>query len=192
AEKISDFKSPQGFFALCEKPKNFESIDKYEDTDIILNIKDKKQRIIALDNIQDPGNLGTIIRTALAFGFDCAFLSSNCVDLFSSKVIRATMGAFFGYNIICCENLTEDLNHLKNSGFTIYGTLLDNEAKNLKEIVFSKKSVIIIGNEGHGISENIKNICDEKIYIPMKPFKGQIQSLNAASAASVVMWEASK
>ncbi len=165
-KKISDMESISEYYAVCEKKS-----DNY-----IGN------RIIMLDGIQDPGNLGTIIRSAVAFNFDTVVLSKNTVDLYNPKVIRSTKGMLFNINIIQTD-LEEFINKL--DGYTIYGTDVVN-GNDIKDIDIPSKMVLVIGNEGRGISDNIKELCNKFIYINMN---NKCESLNASVAASILMYE---
>lgn len=140
--------------------------------------------ILILDCIQDPGNLGTIIRSAVAFSFDTILLSKDTVDLYNEKVIRSTEGMIFHQNIIR-RDIFEEIPKLKKLGYTIYGTNVVN-GKKLKNISFSQKKAIIIGNEGKGMNKNLQEFVNENIYIPMNK---QCESLNAAICASIIMYE---
>lgn len=171
AEYISDTKSPQGLFAVAEKRAE--------------GLAEDARRIVVLDGVQDPGNVGTVIRTAEAFGIDGAVLLSGCADVWSPKSLRASMGSAFRLPFINCA--AAELRGLLN-GFTVYGAMLDDTAKRLGEVKFPEKTAIVIGSEGGGISPDVVEICDEKIYIPIKG----AESLNAAVAASVLLWELSK
>ena len=148
----------------------------------ILEERSVKGNIIVLDNIQDPGNLGTIIRSAVAFNFDSLILSNNCVDLYNAKVIRASEGMLFHLNI----KRGDLINFLKNldKDYTVIGTDVNN-GENIKNISF-KKCAIVIGNEGNGLSEDVKKICDKLAYIKMNNF---CESLNAGVSASILMYE---
>lgn len=172
SEYISDTKSPQGLFMATET--------------FWVKMPENARRLIVLDNVQDPGNVGTIIRAAEAFGMDGIILFRNCADRFSPKTLRASMGSVFRMPI-CSVYYVEDLKkHLE--GFTVYGAMLDENARRLGEVTFPEKTAIVIGSEGRGISPENAEICDEKIYIPIKG----AESLNAAMAASVLLWELSK
>lgn len=141
--------------------------------------------VIILDNLQDPGNLGTIIRSSVAFNIDTIIISDTSVDLYNPKVVRATEGMIFNLNIIR-RNLEEIIPVLKNLGYKIVGTDV-NEGNDVRNI--SKENVaIIIGNEGSGMSENIKKLCDEFINIKINK---SCESLNAGVAASIIMYEVS-
>lgn len=149
-----------------------------------LEERDAIGNILVLDRLQDPGNLGTIIRSAVAFNFDSIILSNDSVDLYNPKVIRASEGMLFHINIIRTD-IKDFLNNLDN-GYTKITTDVNN-GKNIKEIKFNKCAVVI-GNEGNGVSEDIKNICDEKVYINMN---NNCESLNASVSASIIMYEVS-
>ena len=141
-------------------------------------------KILLLDRLQDPGNLGTIIRSAVAFNFDTIILSNDTVDLYNSKVLRSTQGMLFNINILR-QDLTDVINELKNNNYTIYGTKVDN-GYNVKEVNNTNKFALIIGNEGTGISDNILKQCDKYLYIKMN---NNCESLNAGVAASILMYE---
>ena len=141
--------------------------------------------VIILDNLQDPGNLGTIIRSSVAFNIDTIIISDTSVDLYNPKVVRATEGMIFNLNIIR-RNLEGIIPVLKNLGYKIVGTDV-NEGIDVRNI--SKENVaIIIGNEGNGMSENVKEMCDEFINIKINK---SCESLNAGVAASIIMYEVS-
>lgn len=141
--------------------------------------------VLILDNLQDPGNLGTIIRSAVAFGIDTIIIGDTCVDLYNPKVIRSTEGMIFNLNIIR-RNLKEIIPILKNLGYKIVGTDV-NKGKDIRKI--DKENIaVVIGNEGNGLSEDIKALCDEFIYIKMD---SKCESLNAGVAASIIMYEVS-
>lgn len=141
--------------------------------------------VIILDNLQDPGNLGTIIRSSVAFNIDTIIISDTSVDLYNPKVVRSTEGMIFNLNIIR-RNLEGIIPVLKNLGYKIVGTDV-NEGIDVRNI--SKENVaIIIGNEGNGMSENVKEMCDEFINIKINK---SCESLNAGVAASIIMYEVS-
>lgn len=145
----------------------------------------KGDRILVLDNIQDPGNLGTIIRSAVAFNVSTIILSEGSVDLYNSKVIRASQGMIFSSNIVI-GNLKNILNNL--SGYTIYGTKVDG-GEILKNINKDEKQIIIMGNEGNGVSEELLNMCEKYLYINMNK---NCESLNVAVATSIILYELDK
>ena len=141
-------------------------------------------RVLVLEDIQDPGNLGTIIRSSLAFGVDTLVLSPKTVDLYNPKVIRATKGMLFHLNIIVRE-IVPFISSLKKDNYKIYGTKVDGGI-NVKDIDIPCKYALVIGNEGNGMSVNISNLCDENLYIKMNT---EVESLNAAVATSILLYE---
>jgi len=141
-------------------------------------------RIIALDNLQDPGNVGAIIRSCDAFAVDALLLSENCADINSPKVIRSAMGSAFRLPV-CRGGLVESLRELKEKGFTVIGADLNDSAEKLGSFAFPEKCVVVIGGEGAGISAEVMNICDRQVYIPIK----NAESLNAAVAAGIIIYE---
>ena len=165
-KKISDMESISEYYAVCYKKK--ES-----------NIGN---RIMMLDGVQDPGNLGTIIRSAVAFNFDTVVLSRNTVDLYNPKVIRSTKGMLFNINIIV-RDLEEFIPTIDE--YTIYGTDVV-DGNNIRNEEIPSKVGIVIGNEGRGISDSVKKLCNKFIYIGMNQ---ECESLNASVAASILMYE---
>lgn len=141
--------------------------------------------ILALDAIQDPSNLGAILRSAEAFGVNTILLGEGCCDAFSPKTLRGAMGSVFRLNLITV-NLLNVLNKYKNSGYDVIGAGLDRNYKTVDKLSQSEKKLLIIGNEGNGISKPVMDLCDFGIFIPMS---GKNESLNAAVAASIIMWE---
>ena len=172
AQRLSDTKNPQGVFAVCKNLSREISLD-------------KSGKYIALDNLQDPGNLGTVIRTAEALGINGVIVGGGC-DIYNPKVLRASMGSVLRLGIIRCKDVEEKLSQLKASGFQIYATTPDSNAVPVTEIDFSKGGICVIGNEANGVSDSVISLAHRCITIPMK---GRAESLNASAAASVIMWE---
>lgn len=166
--KITSLDNPPSIIGVCRK----------------LEEKELGDKILVLDNIQDPGNLGTIIRSACAFNVDTIILGNNSVDLYNSKVIRATQGMIFNLNIIE-KDLSSFIPLLKAQEYKIYGTDV-NGGINVKSVKEYGKCCIIMGNEGNGISDYIKRLCDKFIYISMNE---KCESLNVGVAASIIMYE---
>ena len=166
----------------------FNKIKEVSTTNVIGVINKPKEGIlkgskyILLDGISDPGNLGTIIRSALAFNIDTLVLGDNTVDLYNDKVIRATEGAIFRLNIVKM-NLIECIEKLKEKNIKVYGTNVVNgtDIKNIKE----EKAAIIMGNEGNGLSKEIKDLNLDNIYIKTN----NVESLNVGVATSIIMYE---
>lgn len=145
----------------------------------------KGNKILVLDNVQDPGNLGTIIRSSVAFNVSTIILSEGCVDLYNSKVIRASQGMLFSSNIVIGD-IKELLDTLEN--YTIYGTKVDG-GEELRTINKDEKQVIIMGNEGNGVRKEILDMCDKYLYINMNK---NCESLNVAVATSIILYELDK
>ncbi len=146
--------------------------------------EDGIKNAVVLENVQDPGNVGTVVRTANAFGIDCVILSDACADLYNSKTVRATMGAIFRQRVIGVGS--DDLSaFLKERGLKLYGAALTDKAQDVRTVNL-KNAAIAIGSEGRGLSQKLLDICDGEIIIPMEE---NSESLNAAVAASVLMWE---
>lgn len=141
-------------------------------------------KILILDNVSDPGNLGTIIRTAVAFGVTSIVLSENSVNIYNDKVIRASQGMIFKINIFEKE-LIGFINKLKKDNIKIYGTDLKG-SKDLSDINISDYYALILGNEGAGVREEILGLCDEKILIEMDP---SCESLNVGVSAGIILYE---
>lgn len=169
---ISEVSTPQGILAIIEKNNQNTEIDYTQDI------------IVALDDIQDPGNLGTILRTVDSIGLTQILVSKGTADCYNPKVVRSTMGAIFRVRIIECEDLEKMLKEIKKHKFKIVTTSLQTQ-NSIYDIDYQKK-VIIIGNEANGVEKNIQNIADEKVKIPML---GKTESLNASVATGIVLYE---
>lgn len=168
---LSELETPSPMMAVCVKKESEEL----------------GNRILVLDDIQDPGNLGTIIRSAVAFHIDTIVLGLGCVDLYNSKTIRASQGMLFHINIIR-KDLQELISELKKQSYSIYGTKVTH-GKNVKDVAKTKKFVIIMGNEGSGVSEELLDLCDEYLYIPCNDV---CESLNVGVATSIILYELDK
>lgn len=144
--------------------------------------------VLALDHLADPANLGTILRSAEAFGTELVLLSDGSVDLYAPKVLRAAMGSVFRVPVRRGP-LAALLTEYKKAGFQILGAGLDRSFQHLPEVSFQEPTVVVIGNESNGITPEIAALCDSGVFIPML---GQNESLNAAAAASIILWEQSK
>lgn len=172
--KMADTAAPQGFLCI------FSALDKWQDTSTI----DKKGRYAALENIQDPSNLGTILRTAEALGTDGIILSSDCCDVYAPKVVRGSMGAVFRVPLMIVEDFTAVIRSLTDSGMMTYAST-PHEATSIKEIDFSDGGVMLIGNEGNGLKAETIAACRQSVRIDMK---GRAESLNAAAAAAILLY----
>jgi TrmH family RNA methyltransferase len=169
-EKIADAKTPQEILGIFQLP--------------IVSLPDfSKQKLIALlENISDPGNMGTILRNCDWFGIKSVFTSSGSADIYNPKVIRAAAGSIFHLNIFQNVNLTDQIKNLKKSGYTIL--CADLNGKNIYEFIVPLKSAVIFSSEAHGPSKEILSISDYTITIPRK---GKAESLNVASASAVLL-----
>ena len=145
------------------------------------------RHVIVLEGVQDPGNVGTVIRTANAFGVDAVILTGVCADLYNPKTVRATMGAIFRQRVLELP-LAELRAALDENGLPLYGAALSETARDFREIPLDKAAVAV-GSEGNGLSTELLAICDGQLIIPMRP---DSESLNAGVAASVIMWEMSR
>lgn len=171
ATKISDTPNPQGVFVLCRMQSDGGN--------------QLTGKLIALDNVQDPSNVGAIIRTAEALSID-GIITYNCCDIYNPKTLRASMGSILRMSIADTSDLEQTLNEYKLSGYKVYSTVPDSTANSIKDIDFDKNVISVIGNEANGVEENIKALSDKLITIPML---GRAESLNASVAASITMWE---
>ena len=142
-------------------------------------------RLVALDGVQDPGNVGTIIRTADAAGLDGVLLSAQCADAFSPKVLRATMGSVFRMGIRVTEDLPGELTRLKQEGFSVLSSQLDGTPFYEREPV-GERFCLVIGSEGNGVTPEVQQVATHRVKLPMR---GGAESLNAAVAAGIMMYE---
>lgn len=172
--KISDTKSPQGFFCV------FNMLDKQKFPYRI----NRRGNYLACERIQDPSNLGTILRTAEALGVDGVILSSDCCDVWSPKVVRGSMGAVFRIPSEETDDLPGYISRLSSDGVETFAST-PRDAEDITKVHFDG-GVMLIGNEGSGLSDEAVSACTKKVMIPMR---GRAESLNAAAAASILLWE---
>ncbi len=180
-EYISDLETPQGVLAVINKNEY-----KVDDLKNRLDLN-RDEKYIILDKVQDPGNLGTIIRSAISFGIKNLICIEGTVDSFSPKVVRSTMGGITKVNIFNINEFEIDsmINLLKQNGYKLVGTALD--SKNyIKDEKIDNKTIFVMGNEANGVTDKILNKCDKFIKIPMENI---MESLNVATATSIVMYE---
>lgn len=176
-ENVSDTKSPQGILCLVRQ-YHYELADLFGERPFFM----------VLENIQDPGNLGTILRTAEGAGVTGVLMSSGCVDLYNPKVIRSTMGSIYRMPFYYMKDWMKDLQYLKQRGITLYAAHLKGEDTYDRQD-YTAPSAFLIGNESRGLSDEAAALADIYIRIPMY---GHVESLNAAAAASVLMYEANR
>jgi len=183
-EKISEEKSPEGIITVAKHIDKFSKIVKIENS----RIPALSESVIILESIRDPGNLGTIIRCAAALGVERIIMSSDCADLYNPKTIRAAMGGIFKLNIdrVESELLGDYVLKLRESGRRVFAAALDPTAMTLGEFEYRTGDCFVIGNEGHGLSKRLLEVASGSVIIPMRE---DCESLNAAMAAVILMWE---
>lgn len=175
---MAETEHTQGIFAICGMPDQLslnEAI--YENG-----------KYLILYQLQDPGNVGMILRTADALGID-GVIFSECCDIYSPKVVRATMGSLFRVKTFILSNIDNVFSICKNYGISLYAAVVNSNAEKIGEVCFLNGCAAVIGNEGNGLPENIVDNCDYRVTIPMN---GTIESLNAAMASGIIMWELTK
>lgn len=180
--KLTDEQSPEGIITVCSELDNITKASDY----ISLAQGVFGKRVIMLESVRDVGNMGTIIRSARAFGIDALVISSDCADLYNSKTVRGAMGALFTQRITIVDSMPDAIEALRNNGTRVFAAALDNNAKKLGSFELVRGDAIVIGNEGHGLSREVIDACNECVIIPME---ADSESLNASIAASVCMWE---
>ena len=172
--QVSDTKTPQGILCVIK------GLDKTVEFDTINN----GGKFLALENVQDPNNLGTVLRSAEAFGVSGVILSSDCCDIYNPKVVRGSMGAVFRVPFLVCESISDFLR--ENPELNSYAAVVDSKAEKVTETEFEAPCVTVIGNEGNGLKPETTAQCSHRITIPMR---GKAESLNASTAASILIWE---
>ena len=170
-KKISSLDNPPSILAVCKKHENTQIIG---------------DKILLLDGIQDPGNLGTMIRSSLAFGVSSIVLTPNCVDLYNPKVLRGTQGMIFHIPVVVMDGVAA-IKSIKEKGITVYGTSVVNgiDVSTLSSLE-KNKYCLVMGNEGNGISDEIFDLCDKNLYIKMND---KVESLNVGVACSILLYE---
>lgn len=174
-EKLTCDKAADGIIFVCEKKQETEP-----DTETLI-----RERICVLDCLRDPGNVGTVIRTAAAFGYDRVILG-GCADVYNPKTLRASMGAAFKIRLTETDNLLPYLQMLKEGGRRLIAAALTDNGMTLGKCELASGDVPVLGNEGHGVSPRVLGVCDGTVLIAMS---GKTESLNAAAAAAVILWE---
>lgn len=177
--KLTDENSPQGIITVCQ----FLSNHYFNESLISVN---EDEKIMAFESVRDPGNIGAIIRNAAAFGINRLIFTTDCADIYSQKVLRATMGAIFKVKINFVANLSNAIADLKKKGRRVIATTLGENSLKLRSDRITSQDVFVIGNEGHGVSEAVIEQVDETLFIPMCE---NTESLNASVATAILMWE---
>lgn len=171
--RLSDTKTPQG--VLCVLKQRECNLDQ---------VMNEGKLFVVLEDIQDPGNLGTIVRTGEGAGVSAVIMSRGCVDIYNPKTIRSTMGSIYRVPFMYTDNLPQTIEAMKAAGISVYAAHLKGQ-KYYDEISYGK-SAFLIGNEGNGLKEETADLADTYIKIPME---GKVESLNAAIATSILMYE---
>ena len=177
-KSVSDTQTPQGIMAVVAMPEY----------DLEQLLAGEKTHLLILESIQDPGNLGTMVRTGEGAGVTGVIMNKTTVDLFNPKTIRSTMGSIYRVPVFVAENLAETMKELQTKGISLYAAHLKGEHDYTQEN-YTSACGFLIGNEGNGLSDEIANLADTYIKIPME---GQVESLNAAISASLLMYEANR
>ena len=183
--KITEERAPDGIIAVV---RNLKNLHKELSPSDIPALAASGKRIMAFESLRDPGNLGTVIRSASAFGVDTLILSADCADIYNPKTLRGAMGAIFSREIFFCRELPETLARFSCEGRRVLAATLENEAVAVGKAALTERDIILIGNEGHGLSRSAIAASDLSVILPIDTGRG-VESLNAATAASVFMWE---
>ena len=183
-DRISEEKSPDGVICLS---KSLDKLHKIVTIDKRISdfVGPDAGRILMLESVRDPGNLGTVIRTARAFGISHLILSSDCADIYHSRTARAAMGTLFTQSVLVAEDFVGAVRELAQTR-AVYAAALDERAARLGSFPVAQPIALVVGNEGHGLSAEVIRSCTSSVYIPMEP---GVESLNAALAAAVLLWE---
>lgn len=168
-EKLSSTKNPQDVIGICEMKKHNQL---------------HGEKMLILDNVNDPGNMGTLIRSSLGFDIDTIIISDDCVDIYNEKTIRATQGSFFNSNIYVSNDLEKTIKELKERNIKIIGTSLQSSV-DLKNIKNLNRYAILLGNEANGVKNKLLNLTDINVKIEMNK---KLESLNVAVAGSIIMY----
>ena len=185
-EKISTEKAPQGVISAIKYLDFFSNMDIIYKEEFFL--KDN-ERALFLCSLRDPGNLGSVIRSAVAFGVEHIIMSADSADIYNPKTVRSAMGSLFRTRVTTVGDVSSFVISAKENGRRVFAAELTEGAKALSDINITSKDVVIIGNEGHGIPAEISALCDSSVYIPIS---AKTESLNASVAAAIFMWEQSK
>lgn len=185
-EKISTEKAPEGIIAVIKHLDFFKKLDIiYKEEFFVSN----SERCIALCSVRDPSNLGSVIRSAVAFGVDHIVVSSDSADIYNPKTVRSAMGNLFTVKISIVNDFSSFITAARQSNRRVFAAELRDGASSIKDIELLPTDIFVIGNEGHGIPEEISSVCTGSVYIPISE---RTESLNASVAAAVFMWEQNK
>lgn len=185
-EKISTEKAPQGVISVIKYLDFFNNVDIIYKEEFFLK---EDERAIILHSVRDPSNLGSVIRSAVAFGTDHIILTDDCADIYNPKTVRSAMGSLFKVRVTTVRDLSSFIGAAKASGRRVYAAELNERAVALDVLGLASSDLVMIGNEGHGIPAEVSDLCDGSIYIPISD---RTESLNASVAAAIFMWEQRK
>ncbi len=180
-DSLSEEDAPEGIICVARMVTDHHRT--WQET---MDIPKSSERIMLLESVRDPSNLGAIIRSAAALGVDRLILTSDCADIYSAKTVRASMGTLFSQHIDRTQDLCGYIARLRADGRRVFAAALDDSAVKLGEFDIHAGDCAVIGNEGHGLSGQVIAACDRTVYIPMT---AHAESLNAAVAAALLMWE---
>ena len=186
-DRVSEEKSPEGVITIAKY------IDKFQKNVTIYNSADflnmKNERVVLLESVRDPSNIGAIIRSAAALEIDRLILSNDCADVYHPRAVRASMGTLFDQRIDLVGDLPAAITAMRESGRRVFAAALDERAELLGSFTIRDGDCVVIGNEGHGLSDEVIAACSGCVMIPMST---RAESFNAAVAASILMWEFAK
>lgn len=185
-EKISTEKAPQGIISVIKHLDFFKELDIIYKEDFFLQ---PAERAIALCSVRDPGNIGSVIRSAVAFGATHIVLSADSADVYNPKTVRSAMGSLFKVKVSVVADFASFITAARANGRRVYAAELSDNAVALNTVRVTDTDVFVIGNEGHGIPTDISGACDGSVYIPIS---NNTESLNASVAAAIFMWEQGK
>ena len=181
-DKLTDEISPEGVISVAKYLQNrhFDGVNNLDSS------RYDGENVLLLESVRDPQNVGAIIRVAAAFSVDRIIMSRDCADIYNSKTIRASMGTLFGMKIDRYSDISEAISLLRGAGRRVFAAALQRDSIKLGSFEKQSSDCVIIGNEGHGLSEKVIEACDNTVFIPMAD---GVESLNAATAAAVLVWE---
>jgi TrmH family RNA methyltransferase len=180
-DSLSEESAPEGVICVAQIQSELHRTWRND-----MNVASRGERVVLLESVRDPSNLGAIIRCAAALGVDRMILSADCADIYNAKTVRASMGTLFSQCIDRTEALTDYIAHLRADGRRVFAAALDEQAERLGSFEIQNGDCAVIGNEGHGLSSAVIEACGRTVYIPMT---ARAESLNAAVAAALLMWE---
>lgn len=180
-DKLSEEQAPEGVIAVVAYDE--ERHRELEGGDIVA---DGQERVLLLESVRDPQNVGAIVRAAAAFSVDRIVMSRDCADIYNQKAVRASMGALFSMKIDRVDSVSDAICALRSGGRRVFAAALDREAQRLGDLELLSGDCVVIGNEGHGLTKEVIDACTGSVYIPMSD---GVESLNAATAAAVLCWE---